>query len=152
MTTHDREWRDISPFRYSLEVQASKTVDDYRYAPEKDPSMVLVRWLLCATALAGVIMFALPIIIKATTVHLTDRPAAIIIGGELKTRYKVSNFPSRKRNHRNCFGGVSLELGFVNQRISKLRPQLMIYLGHILMITASKVAFLTSREYREVCY
>jgi hypothetical protein len=63
MTTLDRQWRDT--LRYSIEDRASTIADDYRCATEKDPSMILARRLLCATALAGAVIFALPIIIKA---------------------------------------------------------------------------------------
>jgi hypothetical protein len=64
MTIADRQWRDSS-VQEAFETQAFALAHQHRDAPENDPGMVLARRLLCATALAGVVIFALPIIIKA---------------------------------------------------------------------------------------
>jgi hypothetical protein len=64
MTITDRQWRDSS-VPEAFETQALALAQQHRHAPENDPGMVLARRLLCATALAGVVIFALPIIIKA---------------------------------------------------------------------------------------
>src|SRR5215211_1084288 len=64
MTIADRQWRDSS-VQQAFEAQSIALAHEHRHAPENDPSMVIARRLLCATALAGVVLFALPIIIKA---------------------------------------------------------------------------------------
>jgi hypothetical protein len=65
MTIADRQWRGGPP-QEAFEVQAAIALaDEHRHARENDPGMTLARRLLCATALAGVVIFALPIIIKA---------------------------------------------------------------------------------------
>jgi len=64
MTIADRQWRDSS-VQKAVETQVFALAHQHRYAHENDPSMVLARRLLCATALAGVVIFALPIILKS---------------------------------------------------------------------------------------
>jgi hypothetical protein len=88
MTTLDRQWRDA--LRYSIEDRASTSADDYGYAHEHDPSMILARRLLCATALAGVIMFALPMLIKA---RFPSTEVTTLDGERLKPSHEMSDFP-----------------------------------------------------------
>src|SRR5215213_11813190 len=63
MTIADRQWRDSS-VQEAFETQAFALAHQHRLGPEIDPGMVLARRLLCATALVGVVIFTLPIILK----------------------------------------------------------------------------------------
>jgi hypothetical protein len=77
MTIADRQWRDSS-VQQAFETEAFALAHQHRHAPENDPGMLLARRLLCATALAGVVIFALPIIIKAPS-DLPFLPVSVTI-------------------------------------------------------------------------
>jgi hypothetical protein len=93
MTITDRQWRDSS-IQQAFEAQAIALVHEHRHAPENDPGMVLVRRLLCATALAGVVIFALPIIIKSPAdLPSPSMPVTITGSVPLKAKPHIVRLP-----------------------------------------------------------
>jgi hypothetical protein len=94
MTIADRQWRDSSPFRQSLETRAIALTDEYGNVHEIDRSSVLGRRLLCATVLAGAVILALPILIKAFPGSPPDpTPVTITISQPLQTQQHGVRLP-----------------------------------------------------------
>jgi len=89
MTIADRQWRDSS-VQQAFETQAFALARQHRHAPENDPGMVLARRLLCATALAGVVIFALPIILR-TPANLPSPPVPVTIPASVPLKAKPQN-------------------------------------------------------------
>jgi hypothetical protein len=93
MTIADRQWRDSS-VQKAFESQAFALAHQDRHAPENDPGMVLVRRLLCATALAGIVIFALPIILKTPSeLPLPSMPLTVPTSAPLKTKPQDVRLP-----------------------------------------------------------
>ena len=86
---HDHRGSSVadSSVQQAFETQAFALAHQHRHAPENDPGMVLARRLLFATALAGVVIFALPIILKVPA-DLPSRSMPVTITGSVPLKAK----------------------------------------------------------------
>jgi hypothetical protein len=89
MTIADRQWRDSS-VQKAFETQVFALAHQHRHTPENDPGMLLARRLLCLAALAGVLIFALPIIIKPPA-DLPSTPGPVTITGSVPLKARPHN-------------------------------------------------------------